>query len=258
MNKKYWHLSQSHLNNLEKCPRQFIDAYFKQLTNFHKFDENNSTEWGSLFHRLMQQKKLNLPLTNILNQKQDLQESLSALHTAINDLCEDQDIISSEAEVKLQLKWLDKYIFTVVYDQLILKPNQAIIFDWKTYLKPTKIDYLVNNWQTKLYLFVLTEIMDYAPENISFIYWFVKLPNNPESYQINYDQKSHDKNKLELETLLSKLTTLNDESYDYDKCLNYRQCHNQCRYYSSSYSHENDDDLQLLPQTLNEVAEVEL
>lgn len=258
MNNKYWHLSQSHLNSLEKCPLQFIDTYFKQLKKFHKFDENNTMEWGRLFHQLMQQKNLNLPLNNILEEEDDLQKSLSALHRAINDLYEDQEIISSEAEVKLQLKWLDEYIFTVVYDQLILKPNQAIIFDWKTYLKPTKINNLVHNWQTKLYLFVLTEVMNYKPENISFIYWFVKLPNNPESYQINYDQKSHDKNKLELEILLSKLTTLSNENYDDNKCLNYRQCHNQCRYYRPLSSAKKDDDLLSLPQTLNEVTEMEL
>jgi hypothetical protein len=71
------------------------------------------------------------------------------------------------------------YLLTVIYDLILLESDRAVIFDWKTYLKPIDADKLAKNWQTRLYLYVLAETSAYPPDSLSMTYWFVQLPRSP-------------------------------------------------------------------------------
>ena len=81
------------------------------------------------------------------------------------------------------------------------------ILDWKTYPQPPNPQNLANNWQTKLYMYVLAETSEYPPENISMTYWFVQSGDQPMSIKFTYDKIQHNKIAAELNTLLSNLTT---------------------------------------------------
>jgi hypothetical protein len=101
------------------------------------------------------------------------------------------------------------YLLTVVYDLLITEPHQARILDWKTYPRPRQPKWLRQNWQTRLYLFVLAETSDYEPEQISMTYWFFQSrPGEsvePQSYSFAYDRTQHEQTRSDLVHLLSQL-----------------------------------------------------
>ncbi len=260
MTKSYWHLSQKDLTLLENCPLQFQKNYWQKLNFILNLTEIDHAEWGKNFHTLMQQYSLGLPLEKILNKQPEYKDSLEALIRETQDIwnCPQIKFRCAEYELKLIKK---NYIFTVVFDLLVLFENQAIIFDWKTYLQPPNTKKLDNNWQTKLYLYLLTENFNYKPEQISFTYWFVKLPHKPQSHVIKYSQKVHQKTEQELDNLLVKFEKLyNNYQSNIFNCLDTEKCYN-CLYFQSltqSNNLENNPNNLLLqsPLSLEDVEEV--
>jgi hypothetical protein len=88
---------------------------------------------------------------------------------------------------------------------ILFEVDRATILDWKTYLKPEKVDKLAKNWQTRLYLYVLAETSAYPPESLSMTYWFVRLPQTPESITFPYNAQLHDRARQDLSRLLANL-----------------------------------------------------
>lgn len=198
-------LSQGQLNLLETCPAHFQEVFLDQRgTPLDPLKLENS-EWGSHFHQLMQQKELNLPIDHILIEDAQLYRSLEALINASPELFNSAQDAWREAEHHRTLQ-IDNYLLTVVYDLLIAKENQAQIIDWKTYLKPADPEILQQNWQTRLYLYVLAQSSDYVPEQLSMTYWFVKLPTQPQKITIPYNQQLHQQTETDLTNLLTNLT----------------------------------------------------
>ncbi|MBL1210703.1 PD-(D/E)XK nuclease family protein [Geminocystis sp. GBBB08] len=206
----YWHLSQKHLNTLETCPPLFQKLYLQQLKSPFNLIQEEKTQWGKQFHLLMQQHNLGLFIDDIQTENDDLKVSVKALVNATENIWKSSDIIARKAEYQVNYT-IKNYLFTSVYDLLILSENKAVIFDWKTYLKPQNEQILINNWQTKLYLYILAEKFPYKPSQISFTYWFVKLPNEPQKYTITYNKIKHEKTRKELNYLLKKLEHLTTE-----------------------------------------------
>lgn len=205
----YWYLSQIHLQTLEICPPLFQKYYIQQLKPLPNFFVEEKAQWGKLFHLKMQQYNAGLSLEQILTDNQEFNQSLRALISATEEVWISPDIINRQAEYKLNFI-LEQFIFTAVYDLIILYPKKAIIFDWKTSLKPED-NKLINHWQTKLYLYILAETLNYKPHQIEFTYWFVKLPDKPQSFTIKYNKPKHDRTKQELNYLLNKLENLTKE-----------------------------------------------
>ena len=101
---------------------------------------------------------------------------------------------------------IDNYLFTAIYDLLILQPERADIIDWKTYPLPRYKKDLDLEWQTRLYLYILAETSDYLPKQIAFTYWFIQSTPKPKSVKISYTLKQHRQTKIDLLALLNKLT----------------------------------------------------
>ncbi|HAC65860.1 MAG TPA: PD-(D/E)XK nuclease family protein [Cyanothece sp. UBA12306] len=224
-------LSQSHLNLLETCPPQFKRIYLEQLGSPLSPEQQEKLTWGSQFHLLMQQRELGLSIDSILGEEQQFKNSLQALIDAVPCL----DNLSSqswkEAEHCRTLA-LEGYLLTVIYDLLITERNKAEILDWKTYLQPENTQKLANHWQTRLYLYLLAETSDYLPEQISLTYWFVKLPNKPQSLTFSYDNQQHQKNHQDLIILLNNLQSwLEDYSQKQRNFPHLDNCQESCPYY---------------------------
>ena len=84
------------------------------------------------------------------------------------------------------------------------------------------------------YLYVLAETSDYLPEQISFTYWFVKLPQGPESVTFQYSQKLHRQTQQELETILTQLTEWLGAYQSQGQDFPHRfDCQQNCPYYRS-------------------------
>ncbi|PSF35672.1 PD-(D/E)XK nuclease family protein [Aphanothece hegewaldii CCALA 016] len=197
-------LSQGQLNLLETCPVQFQRIYFEQLNTPSSPSQQEKQTWGSQFHLLMQQRELGLPIDELLSDDDQLNHSLSALLQVAPELQQNNPDTWRSAEHCRTLEF-QGYLFTVIYDLIIANSTQAHILDWKTYLQPEKPAKLANNWQTRLYLYVLAETSNYLPEQISMTYWFVKLPTQPQKIIFNYDRHQHEQTRQDLIRLLTQL-----------------------------------------------------
>ncbi|MFM8006174.1 MAG: PD-(D/E)XK nuclease family protein, partial [Dolichospermum sp.] len=101
---------------------------------------------------------------------------------------------------------IGEYLLTVIYDLLITDENQAQILDWKTSSKIPKPEILAQNWQTKLYMYILAETSKYLPENISMTYCFVQSKGQNKIIKFTYSEQQHQKTAQELNQLLNNLT----------------------------------------------------
>ena len=206
-------LSQRHLKVLETCPRQFEHLYFDRLALPVTPNQQLKTQLGSDFHLLMQQRELGLPIAPILARAPQLETWMQAILTTAPELFQSDPQAWRESEhlrtltiAGADIGLCHNYLFTAIYDLVIMTPERADIIDWKTYPLPRYKKDLDRDWQTKLYLYLLAETSDYLPKQIAFTYWFIQFSPQPKSVQISYTLKQHQQTKSELQTLLSKLT----------------------------------------------------
>ncbi|MEA5619615.1 PD-(D/E)XK nuclease family protein [Cronbergia sp. UHCC 0137] len=199
-------LSQGHLNLLTVCPRKFQHTYLEQLTTPADPDHEERQTLGSRFHLLMQQQEMGLPIDNFLLADDKLQSRMSGFAEAAPEILapgkDDQSFRESEHYRTLQIQ---DYLLTVIYDLLIADQQQAQIFDWKT-SRPARAKKLAENWQTRLYLYVLAETTTYLPENISMTYWFFQPKGNPQNVKFNYNSQQHEQTRQEINQILVNLT----------------------------------------------------
>jgi hypothetical protein len=199
-------LSQRHLKVLETCPRQFEYSYFDRLALTITPSQQAKSQLGSDFHLLMQQRELGLPIAPILERAPQQQRWMEAILTTAPELFQSEPQTWRESEHVRTLA-IDNYLFTVIYDLVILQPDLANIIDWKTYPLPKNKKELDRDWQTRLYAYLLAETSEYTPKQIAFTYWFIQSSPQPKSVRIGYTLKQHQQTDSDLRDLLSKLTT---------------------------------------------------
>jgi hypothetical protein len=250
-------LSQSHLNLLSVCPPKFQQIYLDNLGSIPDPKQQESMQWGNHFHLLMQQRELELPIESLL-------ASDSELSTSVNDLIEAvMEVLASkddwrEAEHCRTLGYGD-FVLTVIYDLLVAQADKAIILDWKTYRKPQKRSNLANNWQTRLYLYVLAETSEYIPEQIQMTYWFVKS-GKPQNVTFNYSQVLHQQTEQDLSTLLTQLETWLQNYHRHQIDLTHQpDCQSKCPYSQLTGEETTSPTLhQELMETIQEIQEISL
>lgn len=198
-------LSQSSLKLLETCPRKFQNSYLEQL-NFPNHPENLQKQLlGTRFHQIMQQRELGLPVEHLLASEPQLSIWLNNLLQTAPEILNPQPNTQRYSEHSRSFELGDYYLL-VVYDLLITEENKAKIIDWKTYPEPKQKKWLLNDWQTCLYPFVLAETSDYLPEQISMTYWFVQSSEKPSSITFPYSSQQHEKTKQDLNNILERLS----------------------------------------------------
>ncbi|WP_373539583.1 PD-(D/E)XK nuclease family protein [Chamaesiphon sp.] len=202
-------ISQRHLKILETCPRQFEYTYCDRLTLPMNPTQQAKTQLGSDFHLLMHQRELGMPIEPILARSPQLNTWMQAMLQTAPALFETDDRTWRESEHVRTLE-IDNYLFTAIYDLVILHPDRADIIDWKTYPLPKYKKDLDREWQTRLYLYLLAETSDYLPKQIKFTYWFIQSTPQPKSVTIDYTLKQHRQTQTDLGVLLAKLTHLLD------------------------------------------------
>jgi hypothetical protein len=165
---------------------------------------------GQQFHWLMQQRSLGLPIEPLLTAHPQLQVWCEQFQTYAAAIL---PVASSPSQVTysehLQTLQLSGHVLTVVYDWLLLGDDSAVILDWKTYPMPRHAHPLHQNWQTRLYLFVLVETSHLPPEPVSMTYWFFQgksAQDCPESVTIPYETALHEQTRQDLHDLLMQLS----------------------------------------------------
>lgn len=201
-------LSQGHLNLLEACPRKFQHTYLEQLNSPLDPKHEEHQTLGSQFHLLMQQREMGLPIGSFLEADTQLKSWMSGFSNAAPEILTPTDTQTFRESEHYRTLQIQNYLLTVVYDLFIADNQQAQILDWKTYPKPQNQRKLAQNWQTRLYLYVLAETSAYLPKNISMTYWFVQSEVQPQNITFNYDSTQHQQTAQKLNQLLNKLTNL--------------------------------------------------
>ncbi|MBW4615674.1 MAG: PD-(D/E)XK nuclease family protein [Desmonostoc vinosum HA7617-LM4] len=200
-------LSQGQLNLLAACPRKFQHTYLEKLNSPSDPEHEEKQTLGSRFHLLMQQREMGLPIESFLQTDTQLQSWMIGFTNAAPEILtpatNNQTFRESEHYRTLQVQ---DYLLIVVYDLLIADNHQAQILDWKTYPQPPNRRKLEQNWQTRLYLYVLAETSKYSPENISMAYWFVQSEGKPQNITFSYNTTHHQQTGKKLNQLLSQLT----------------------------------------------------
>ncbi|BAS57389.1 PD-(D/E)XK nuclease family protein [Leptolyngbya boryana CZ1] len=199
-------ISQGHLNLLELCPRKFQHTYIEQLGSANSPEQRERLAAGSRFHALMQQWEMDLPIEPFLQEDPQLRQWFHAFTGAAPTILQIERPSFRESEHLRTLEF-NGHLLTVVYDLLLLTDSAAQILDWKTYPKPARKD-LSQNWQSRLYPFVLAETSEYAPEQISMTYWFFQAQGaaeSPQSLRFAYSTQQHKETRQSLQQLLAQL-----------------------------------------------------
>jgi CRISPR/Cas system-associated exonuclease Cas4 (RecB family) len=154
---------------------------------------------GQLFHRLVQQHLLGLPVEKLsrLANTPDLQRWWEN-YLRSPDLQGLKDFKDLYPEVMLSGP-LGKFRLVAKYDLIALENDTAVIYDWKTYRKRPKTERLAVRWQTRLYQALLVQAgahlhggLSFQPEQVRMIYWFTDYPNEPACFSYNAAQFKRD------------------------------------------------------------------
>ncbi|QQE65608.1 hypothetical protein GFS31_22960 [Leptolyngbya sp. BL0902] len=196
-------LTQGQLKLLELCPRRLQYTHLDQLAAPEDPAMLERQRWGTRFHLAMQQREMGLPLEPLLDQDPELAAAIQALEEQSPDWFGPESNptepeILRQSEHRRSLAW-GAYELTVVYDLLRLTPHSGHIIDWKTYRQRPKKTQLSQDWQTRLYLYVLAETTDLDPAHLSMTYWFVPPPSagkpkaadRPGAVTITYSSHKH-------------------------------------------------------------------
>jgi len=115
------------------------------------------------------------------------------------------------------------FVLTAIYDFLIFGDHQAQILDWKTHQVAIAAKKLKTNWQTRLYLYLLAQTTNYAPEQLSMTYWFA---NTAESVIIPYSQDEYISTEIKLKQILAEII----QAVDYPKLPLHSSDCNYCEF----------------------------
>ncbi len=214
-------LSQSQLTLLDICDRKFQYVHFEALSGPSSYEQKVTTQWGSQFHLLMQQRSLNLPTEVLTNANAEMAVSMSALVKAAPEIFKtlpdnsgpNHSNIESQSEQRRTLAF-NGYLLTVVYDWVLCSfdadPPYGQILDWKTHQRPPRKERLANDWQTRLYLYVLCETTPLSPEQLSMTYWFVR--SEASCYRFGYSAQQHEQTRQDLQRLTARLSRMRDRN----------------------------------------------
>jgi hypothetical protein len=202
-------LSQSNLKLLDSCPRKFQYLYLDQYPVPVGLEQVERMQEGSQFHQLMQQHALGLPIAPLLAADAKLATWFNAFESSrsqILQLSENEQILWQQSE-HLRTIARQGHVLTVVYDWVMLGATQGQILDWKTYPKPRQAQYLEQEWQTLLYLYVSAETTHLVPDQLAMTYWFFQgAAAELQSVRIRYSRQQHSAVQQRLDQLLRQLT----------------------------------------------------
>jgi len=201
------HLSQTQLNLLSICPRKYQHTYLEQLSLALDAEQQEKRQLGEQFHQLMQQHLLGLNVEPLLQAEPALVQYFQAFLRSQSEIVPTETDAYRQSECSVSIEF-QGYLLTAVYDLLITAPEYARILDWKTYPKPLQSRRILENWQTKLYLFVLAEASGYEPEQLSMTYWFFQATGDREAQKLHlpYSKRQHEQTHADLTQQLDQLT----------------------------------------------------
>lgn len=224
-------LSQSSLQDYVDCAQRFKLRYLDRLSypaveTEPTLENEKHQQEGEYFHRLLQQNFIGIPAEQIAKfaNTMNLQRWWENFQNS-KDLTDLRNLSGLYPEATLSAP-LGQYRLLAKYDLIAIQNGKATIYDWKTYRKRPRNEWLAARMQTRVYQALLVNAgahlnhgTPFEPEQIEMIYWFADFPNEPARFAYTAAQFKRD---------WDLLTKLSDEvgtvsSYpltdDRQKCL---------------------------------------
>jgi hypothetical protein len=198
--------SQSSLQDYVDCPRRFQLRYIEQLAwpaveVEPALETERRQQEGQLFHRMVQQHLIGLSIEKLAH----LANTPGLSHWWENYLNYKFDITGYAQSTELTLAVpVGTYRLLAKYDLIAVKPEeQAIIFDWKTYHKRPRDEWMAVRLQTRVYRALLVQAgahlngsTPFQPEQVQMVYWYADFPSEPARFPYNAVQYRRDWNSL--------------------------------------------------------------
>jgi hypothetical protein len=183
--------SQSSLQDYFDCARRFQLRYLDRLVypaaeSEPAMENERHQQEGQYFHRLAQQYLLGIPteklarLANTPNLQRWWENFLAFGQRSLTGLT------GLYPEVTLSAP-LGDFRLVAKYDLIALtEDEQIVIYDWKTYRKRPRNEWLSARWQTRVYRALLVAAgsqlnggKPIVPERCEMVYWFSDFPDDP-------------------------------------------------------------------------------
>src|SRR6266498_1318005 len=197
-------LSQSSLQDYVDCAQRFKLRYLERLSypaieTEPALENEKHQQEGEYFHRLVQQHLIGIPaeqitrFANTTNLQRWWENFLAA-----PDLRGLKDLRDLHPEATLSAP-LGNYRLLAKYDLLAVQNDKVTIYDWKTYRKRPRNEWLAARMQTRVYRALLVDAgthlnngKPFEPEQIEMIYWFADFPNEPAHFPYTSAQFKRD------------------------------------------------------------------
>ena len=196
--------SQSSLQDYADCPRRFQLRYLDKLVypaaeTEPALENEKHLQEGQNFHRLAQQYLLGIPadklakLANTPNLRVWWENFLSFGQTSLIGLTG----LYPEATLSAPI---GEFRLVAKYDLIAVSVDEKIfIYDWKTYRKRPRNEWLAARWQTRVYRSLLVAAggslnggKPIIPEGCEMVYWFSNYPDEPARFPYDEVQYKRD------------------------------------------------------------------
>lgn len=184
-------LSQSSLQDYVDCAQRFKLRYLDRLSypaaeTEPTLENEKHQQEGEYFHRLVQQHLIGIPAEQIAKfaNTSNLQRWWENFQNS-KDLNGLQNRSGLYPESTLSAP-LGKHRLLAKYDLITVQDGKAVIYDWKTYRKRPRNEWLTARMQTRVYRALLVQAgahlnngKPFEPEQIEMVYWFADFPEEP-------------------------------------------------------------------------------
>lgn len=184
-------LSQSSLQDYMDCAQRFKLRYLDRLSypaaeTEPTLENEKHLQEGEYFHRLVQQHLIGISAGQIAKfaNTPTLQRWWDNFRGDPNlSSLQDRSGLYPEATLSAPL---GRYRLLAKYDLIAIRDEKALIYDWKTYRKRPRNEWLSARTQTRVYRALLVQAgahlnggKPFEPEQIEMIYWFADFPEDP-------------------------------------------------------------------------------
>jgi CRISPR/Cas system-associated exonuclease Cas4 (RecB family) len=181
-------LSQSSLQDYVDCSLRFKLRYLDRLSypaveSEPALENEKHQQEGEYFHRLLQQHLIGISAEQI--SKLANTPNLQRWWSNWLDCHKPSELGKTYSEITLSAP-LGKYRLVAKYDLIAVKDGKATIYDWKTYRKRPRNEWLATRMQTRVYRAMLVQAgmhlnqgKPFEPEQVEMIYWFADFPTDP-------------------------------------------------------------------------------
>lgn len=202
-------LSQSSLQDYADCARRFQLRYLERLSypaveSEPALENEKHQREGELFHRLVQQHLIGVPAGQVgrLANSDNLNRWWLNFQTTV-DLSAHGDLTGLYPEATLSAP-VGTFRLVAKYDLIAVRDGRAVIYDWKTYRKRPRDEWLAARMQTRVYRSLLVHAGShlnggraFEPEQIEMIYWFAEFPRDPARFTYTASQYQRDRDLIQ-------------------------------------------------------------